>query len=61
LIAILGVSYFLDRGPSGLLDIGNRDELDIVLLQEAAEVVATPSSDADSADDDSLARSDRAV
>ena len=55
------VGDILDFPSAFLLDVANRRELNILLLQEAAEVVATATTDADSADNDPFTRRNSAV
>ena len=54
LVAVLLVGDFLDRIAARRLHVAHGDELDVVLLQEAAEVVRPPVSDADAAQRDSF-------
>ena len=60
-IAVLLVDFFLDGDAAFFFDVADGDELDVLLLQEAAEVVSSPVPDADSAHHDPLAGSDCAV
>ena len=44
------VGHFLDGVAAGFLDVADGDELHVLLLQEAAEVVGSAVADADAAD-----------
>ena len=59
--AVLRVGDLLHRLAPALLDVGDRGEDHVGLLEEAAEVVLAAATDADAPDDDPLARGDRAV
>ena len=59
--AVLLVDHFLDQRAASFLHVANRHELDIALLQEFAEVVESSVSNADPADNDPLAGSDRTI
>ena len=61
IIAVLLVGHLLDADAPVFLDVADRRELDVVLLEKAAEVVSAAVADADAAEDDALARRDRAV
>ena len=58
---MMPVDHFLDRFAAGLLHVADGDELHVLLLQEAAQVVRASIADADAAQHDSLAGGDGAV
>ena len=60
-VAVLLVGHLLDADATVFLDIADRRELDVVLLEEAAEIIGAAVADPDAAEDDALARRDRAV
>ena len=56
MVSVLFIRLFLDGLAAASLYVGNRDELHIRLLQETAEIVSAPVSDADPTQDNALAR-----
>ncbi len=58
-VAVVLVDFFLDGDAAFFFDVADGDELNVLLLQEAAEVVSSPVPDANSAHHDPLAGSDR--
>ena len=61
LVAVLLIGHLLDGLATGLFHIADRNELNVLLLQETAEVIGSPVSNPDASDDNSLAGSDRTV
>ena len=60
-VAVVLVDFFLDGDAAFFFNVADGDELNVLLLQEAAEVISSPVADADTAHHDSLAGSDCAV
>ena len=60
-VAVMLVGNFLDRIAANLFHVAHGQELNVLLLQEAAEIVRAPVADADAAHRDALARRDVAV